>query len=200
MIRLGCCEPEKPTEKAPEKDPSLAKAEIGGTKDEIAAFYLSSPEGLGVLPQNRNIHYWSNARFNLVQLMLYIIAQTGPAHIIMSSYSFSAESVSTLKHKQEKGELLSARFLIDNRVRSLSPKPFEQLTSSFPGCVRCTSIHAKVVCIWNDNWKISVVCSQNATSNPKLERGTIHTSFCEENAVFLFDKMNLEKAYQNGYE
>lgn len=194
MIKLGSTEPDKPKEEEGFKMTGLKTALIGGSKDEIAAYYLSSPSGLGKLAADRNTHYWSNGSFNLVQLMLYILGQIGPAHVIMSSYSFSAESATSLKNKVEKGEILSARFLIDNRVRSLSPKPFAQLTESFPGCVRCTSVHAKVVCLWNDAWRISIVCSQNATSNPKLERGTIFT----DREVFMFDKMNLEEAYDNG--
>ena len=59
---------------------------------------------------------------------------------------------------------------------------------------RCTSIHAKVALLWNDNWNISVVTSQNATDNPKMERGTIFTDI----ETFNFDKNALENEFLRG--
>jgi hypothetical protein len=59
---------------------------------------------------------------------------------------------------------------------------------------RCISLHAKVALIYNDDWKISIVTSQNATDNPKLERGVIFT----DDQVFNFDKQQLENAFNRG--
>ena len=82
--------------------------------------------------------------------------------------------------------------MIDNRVRSLSPKPFDMLVRNFD--YRCISIHAKVACIYNENWKITIVSSQNATDNPKMERGTIFTG----SDIFEFDKSVLEDGFERG--
>ena len=59
---------------------------------------------------------------------------------------------------------------------------------------RCISIHAKVACIYNDKWKITIVSSQNATDNPKMERGTIFTG----SDIFEFDKSVLEDGFKRG--
>lgn len=197
MIKFGSCEPEKQEDNTLVKGkPMISKVTTGGGKDEVTAIWLATPSSLGSLSLEHDTHYWSNGAFNLVQLLLYVLGQIGPAHLIMSSYSFATDAVTALKRHMDKGELLSVRFLIDNRVRSLSPKPFEQLTTSFPGAVRCTSVHAKVVCLWNDDIEVSIVGSQNATNNPKLERGTIFVN----SEVFEFDKKNLEIAWENGFE
>ncbi|MBK6285787.1 MAG: hypothetical protein IPF54_26730 [Draconibacterium sp.] len=55
-------------------------------------------------------------------------------------------------------------------------------------------IHAKSHLVWNDNWRISVVTSQNATDNPKMERGTIFTDI----ETFNFDKNALENEFLRG--
>lgn len=197
MITLGSCEPDKKQEEETVKGkPLISKVTTGGGKDEVTAIWLATPSSLGKLSLERDTHYWSNGAFNLVQLLLYVLGQIGPSHLIMSSYSFGSDAVTALKRHMDKGELLSVRFLIDNRVKSLSPKPFEQLTTSFPGAVRCTSVHAKVVCLWNDETYVSIVGSQNATNNPKLERGTIFVN----REVFDFDRQNLEIAWENGFE
>jgi hypothetical protein len=110
----------------------------------------------------------------------------------MTSYSFSQKSIEALLTRQQSGLLTSVRLLIDNRVRVMSPKPFQMLQSSFD--YRCTSVHAKVALIYNDSWKISIVTSQNATDNPKLERGIIFT----DPAVFDFDFKTIENEFNAG--
>jgi len=74
----------------------------------------------------------------------------------------------------------------------MSPKPFQMLMQSFE--YRCTSVHAKVALLWNDKWNLSIVTSQNATDNPKLERGTIFT----DPSVFEFDLNVLEDEFKRG--
>lgn len=143
---------------------------------EAIADVLERTSQLGAINQGIDKHFYSNGAFNLVQLMLYVLKQTGPAHVFLSTYSIAEDSISTLRRYVDDGTILSIRFLIDNRVRSISPKPFAHLIASFPDAYRCTSLHAKVALISNDDWHVSIVGSQNATHNPKLERGIIHTS------------------------
>lgn len=149
-------------------------------------------KAIGQLENGKTTHFYSWGNFNLVRLMLHILKQTGPAHAFMTSYSFSQKSIEQLVKRYEQQELLSFRVIIDNRVRSMSPKPFQMLMQAFD--YRCTSIHAKVALIWNDEWKITITTSQNATDNPKLERGTIFT----DPEVFEFDLAVLENEFDRG--
>jgi hypothetical protein len=149
-------------------------------------------KAIGKLENGKSTHFYSWGNYNLVALMLYLIKQTGPVHAFMTSYSFSQKSIEQLQNQLSKGQLLSFRVLIDNRVKSMSPLPFQMLMTSFD--YRCTSVHAKVSLLWNDHWKISIVTSQNATDNPKLERGTIFT----DESVFNFDLKNLTDEYHRG--
>lgn len=147
---------------------------------------------IGVPEQGKTIHFYSYGNFNLVRLIIYLIKQTGPAHCFMTSYSISQKSIESLLKRLEQQELLSFRVIIDNRVKTMSPKPFQMLRSVFN--YRCSSIHAKVALLWNDDWTISVVTSQNATDNPKMERGTIFT----DRQVFEFDLNALENEFKRG--
>lgn len=145
------------------------------TDIEVITDVLERTSQLGSVKQGVDKHFYSNGAVNLVQLMLYVLRQTGPAHVFLSTYSIAEDSISTLRRYVDDGTILSIRFLIDNRVRSISPKPFAHLITSFPDSYRCTSLHAKVALISNEGWHVSIVGSQNATHNPKLERGIIHT-------------------------
>jgi hypothetical protein len=158
----------------------------------VAEIDKSLTKAIGQLQNGKTTHFYSWGNFNLVRLIMYILKQTGPAHAFMTSYSFSQKSIEQLKNRLDKKELLSFRVIIDNRVKSMSPLPFQMLKSCFD--YRCTSIHAKIALIWNENWHISIVTSQNATDNPKLERGTIFT----DAAVFNFDLNTLENEFHRG--
>lgn len=147
---------------------------------------------IGTLEKGKTTHYYSYGNFNLVRLIIFLLRQTGPAHLFMTSYSFSQKSIEALKNRMYKKQILSLRIIVDNRVKSMSPKPFQMLSQSFD--YRCSSIHAKVALIWNDEWKLTIVTSQNATDNPKLERGTIYT----DDSVFQFDLNALENEFNRG--
>lgn len=141
-----------------------------GRDNDIMVPVLLHPDELGTIQPGIDKHFYSRGAFNLVQLVLYLLAQTGPADVFISSYSIAEDSLATLKRQVEKGAIRSIRFLIDNRVRTISPKPFDYLAGAFPGQYRCCALHAKVALLWNEQWQLSVVGSQNATHNPKLER------------------------------
>jgi hypothetical protein len=149
-------------------------------------------KAIGSIVNGRDHHYYSWGNFNLVRLIAYLIKQTGPVHLMMTSYSFSTKSIEQLQHHINKGLILSFRVILDNRVRVMSPKPFQMIMNSFD--YRCISVHAKVALLWNDHWKITIVTSQNATDNPKLERGTIFT----DESVFNFDLKVLENEFKRG--
>ena len=171
--------------------------DVGIKKGPKSAFFIADPEkaltkAIGQLENGKEHHYYSWGNFNLVRLIAYLIRQTGPVNILMTSYSFSTKSIEQLQNYINKGLIRSFRIILDNRVRVMSPKPFQMIMNSFD--YRCISVHAKVALLWNDQWKITIVTSQNATDNPKLERGTIFT----DEEVFNFDLKVLENEFQRG--
>ena len=158
----------------------------------VAEADKSLTKAIGQLQNGLTTHFYSWGNFNLVRLMMYILKQTGPAHAFMTSYSFSQKSIEQISLKLSQKQLLSFRVIIDNRVKTMSPIPFQMLMNSFD--YRCTSIHAKIALIWNEDWKITILTSQNATDNPKMERGTIFT----DSTVFNFDLKTLENEFLRG--
>ena len=149
-------------------------------------------KSIGQLQNGKTTHYYSYGNFNLVRLLMHLIKQTGPANMFMTSYSFSQTSIEQLLNYRQKGHILSFRVIVDNRVKTMSPIPFQMLSTAFD--YRCSSIHAKVALIWNDSWNITIATSQNATDNPKMERGTIFTDI----ETFNFDKNALENEFLRG--
>jgi hypothetical protein len=152
----------------------------------------SLTKAIGVLDPDKEHHFYSRGNFNLVKLICYVLKQTGPSNLMMTSYSFSRKSIEQLQNRVEAGEIISFKVILDNRVRVMSPKPFQMIAASFN--YRCISVHAKVALIWNERWKISIITSQNATDNPKLERGIIFT----DPQIFQFDLNTLTDEFNRG--
>ncbi|WP_334166658.1 hypothetical protein [Phocaeicola paurosaccharolyticus] len=173
---------------------SVNRKDVADDRHDIIAGKLLHPDELGMINRGESKHFYSSGSFNLIQLIFYVLKQTGPANLFLTTYSISMESINAISRKVESGEISSVRFLIDNRVRSISPKPFDYLITSFPHSYKCLALHAKVALIWNEKWKISIVGSQNATNNPKLERGIIHT----DPLIFDFDYNTLDDEFVNG--
>lgn len=188
--------PKQPPGKRRQKNTKLHPNSIQEDENISSTFVsdrdIQLTKAIGTIEMGKNVHYYSFGNFNLVRLIVYLLKQLGPAHVFMSSYSFSTKSINQLYNLIEKKQILSFRVLLDNRVRSISPKPFQMISTMFN--YRCTSIHAKTAIIYNDKWQISVVTSQNATDNPKMERGIIFT----DPSVFQFDLKNLTDAFQRG--
>ena len=166
--------------------------ENGNSSVFVADADKSLTKAIGQLQNGLTTHFYSWGNFNLVRLMMYTLKQTGPAHAFMTSYSFSQKSIEQLNLKLSQKQLLTFRVIVDSRVKTMSPIPFQMLMNSFD--YRCTSIHAKIALIWNEDWKITILTSQNATDNPKMERGTIFT----DPSVFNFDLKTLENEFLRG--
>ena len=183
----------KRNEPAPSETKKLPEAiEASGASLYFSAETSLMTKHLGTIVPGQDKHFYSFGNFNMMRLIFWVLDQIGPADILMSTYSISPKTITGVLNRREKGTIRNIRFLVDNRVRSLSPKPFDMLVANFD--YRCISIHAKVACVWNDNCNITIVSSQNATDNPKMERGTIYTGL----DIFNFDKQVLEDAFIRG--
>lgn len=190
LVKFGDITREAPAVVEPGKEP-----EVLNTSGSVSQFYSETgliTKHFGKINIGSDIHFWSFGNFNMMRLVFWVLEQTGAADIIMSTYSISPKTIQGVLTRREHGLIRNIRFIVDNRVRSLSPKPFDMLVKNFE--YRCISIHAKVACIYNEKWNITIVSSQNATDNPKIERGTIFT----EKDIFEFDKKVLEDAFQRG--
>lgn len=184
--------PDRPTPEEVDANDTGIIREGKGFPSLIANKEIALTKAIGQLVNGKDHHYYSWGNFNLVRLIAYLIKQTGPVNILMTSYSFSTKSIEQLQNHLAKGLILTFRVILDNHVRVMSPKPFQMIMNSFD--YRCISVHAKVALLWNDDWKITIVTSQNATDNPKLERGTIFT----DAQIFNFDLKVLENEFHRG--
>jgi hypothetical protein len=149
--------------------------------------FIGSPEDslkkyIGEIPKDKMIHFVTNGRWSMHDLLVYILKQTGPADVLVSTWSISELAIRTIVQKYDEGLILSIAFLADPRIKVRNPKPLQMLSANFHHKLKAD--HAKVTTIENDSWNISIVGSANFTNNPRIERGII-IPFKD---VFEFDK------------
>lgn len=149
-------------------------------------------KSIGTLEKGSTKHFYSFGNFNSMRLIFHIIKNIGPANILMSSYGISPKTIEGIIRRKKMNEILDFRLILDNRVRAISPLPFDMIVRNFN--YRCASIHAKVACIWNEDWTVTLISSQNATDNPKIERGIIYTN----KEIFDFDYKTLNDVFESG--
>jgi len=151
-----------------------------GKPHEILSKYL------GKIEHGKFYQFYSFGRFSMHDVIVYLLKQIGPAHIIAGTWSISQESIEQLVRMKNRNDILSLAFVLDPRVKVTKAKPLQMIKANFDFVF--SPWHAKVTTIENENWNISIVSSQNMTQNPKIERGCIFT----DKETFEFDKKVLE--------
>ncbi|MFZ4548709.1 MAG: hypothetical protein ACOYN4_14780, partial [Bacteroidales bacterium] len=96
MLRLTKSSLQKPTQtpKPANKKPGKLQPITFTEPSEQPTEFVSDMDksltaAIGLLNPNVNTHFYSFGNFNLVRLIMYIIKQTGPVNLSMTSYSFS---------------------------------------------------------------------------------------------------------------
>ena len=126
---------------------------------------------IGEIQKGIAVHFITSGRYSTHDLLLYLLKQTGPADVLISTWSISEMAIRSILQKYTEGIIKSISFLIDPRVKVRNPQPLQILASNFD--YKLKACHAKVALIGNDDWKISIVGSANLTNNPRIERGII---------------------------
>lgn len=128
---------------------------------------------LGELHHNQVQNFWTFGRYAMQDLLKYVLLQVGPSDVSACTWAITTQSVETILNLRDKGYIKSFKLWIDPRVKVRNPQPLQMLQLNFP--IAIAPVHAKVTCISNPDWKVSISGSLNFTSNPQPERGTITT-------------------------
>ena len=114
-------------------------------------------------------------RVQLFDIIEYILTQTGPASIYISTFSTSEEFLRRIFKLRQKGMLTSAVMLADLKASRKTVNLYRFISSVFD-YVYLTENHSKVILIHNAQWHVSICTSQNQTRGNRTESGMISTS------------------------
>lgn len=108
----------------------------------------------------------------LSDILGWILSQTGPADVDVSTYSTSEGFIRRMAALRADGSIRSCRLLCDLRAsrKTLNLLPF--IASVFSDA-RLTSNHSKVILVHSPVLDVAVVTSQNQTRGDRHEAGVI---------------------------
>lgn len=149
----------------------------------------------GDFGHNKSWHLWNDNGLNLHDVLSQVINITGPADIVLCSWSISVPAIKTIIKLKETGLILSSFGVVDLRTRKDHAEAFGMLLNTFDG-VRIYPCHAKVIVLKNSVFDISIVGSANLTQNLKAERIIVST----DSTIATFDKTKIMEMYKHGKE
>jgi hypothetical protein len=130
-------------------------------------------EVIGRIQPGSSVHYATAGDWSMHDLLLHLLAQTGPAHVTASSWSISEPAAQQVIRAIEDGRILSLRLLVDSRAPTFSPEAL-RLFKGAAKLLRLTFVHAKVCVIAPPSGPALVVLSSMYwTNNPRIEAGVI---------------------------
>ena len=130
---------------------------------------------LGKLERDRNYHYWSRGQWSMHELLEFLLMQTGPADVWLTTWTITENPVRRLFALRNEGIIKTLSCVLDYRIQGRKSGPF-QLLEQTADRIKLAQCHAKAIAIANDEWKVSVIGSANFSMNPRLEAGVICTA------------------------
>lgn len=118
--------------------------------------------------------YWSNGKWSTHDLLVYLLSITGPAELLMSTFSIGETAITTLYHLFKEGQIKKLDLLIDYTAKKHRLELLN-FAANMGAQIRIESNHSKVLLLQNESWNITVVGSGNMTPNPRYEAGVIFT-------------------------
>ena len=110
-------------------------------------------------------------------LLGWILDQTGPAEVYVSTFSTSDAFLRGFHNLKQKGLVTKSVLLADLKASKKTYKLYKEMQQNFDA-VYLGQNHSKVVLVQNDEWTVTVISSQNQTYGDRAEC-TIITTFQE---------------------
>lgn len=128
---------------------------------------------------------FTNGQFSLLDLIEATLDITGPAHVLISTWSAGFYDVDRAERFRDNGKMLSVRFIMDSSDKRGQAKTGDIATMFGQDAIRTTRTHAKFVVIHNSEWNVVIQTSMNLNKNPRNEQFSMMD--CEVTAGVILD-------------
>jgi hypothetical protein len=145
---------------------------------------------IGTFEGKGHLHFFTKRLWSSYDLLLYLLTITGTAKVTLSSFSISDITIRTIHNAIEAGYISSIDLILHNSVKK---NKLELLffAGNVVDRICLANSHSKIMLIENEDWKISVNQSANASVNYAEESGVI----CNEPEVFEFYRKNIDRIF-----
>lgn len=110
-------------------------------------------------------------QFSLLDLVAAVLERTGPADVMISTWTTGIRDIERAAWLLETGTIRSFRLLTDRSFPQRQPEYCKALVARFGiESIRSTRTHAKFAVVRNDGWNVVVRSSMNLNTNPRFEQ------------------------------
>ena len=113
-------------------------------------------------------------RLQVADILAWILAQTGAAHVQMSSFSISEEFLRRIFFIEKEGLINSLDIVLDFKATNKTKLLWPFIAQTVRSC-HLAQNHSTRLLVHNDDMCVSVVMSQNLTRGNRFESGFITT-------------------------
>ncbi len=142
----------------------------------------NAKDAVGEITPACEIYGLSNGVCSLADIILHLLAATGPADVTISTWTAAGSDITHANSLLTAGQIRSLRFIVDFSFPSRQPAYCTALREAFGDeAIRVTKTHAKFVLIRNERWNIALRTSMNLNKNTRLENFEISddTELCD---------------------
>lgn len=130
----------------------------------------SARDAIGRIEHDTDTFILTFGQFSLIDALIAILDQTGPADVVISTWTAADAHLERSRHLLESAAIRSLRWIVDRSFESRQPEYCYHMRALFGGdCIRAIRTHAKYMLVRNEEWNIVVRTSMNMNENPRLE-------------------------------
>ncbi|WP_300505271.1 C4-dicarboxylate ABC transporter [uncultured Duncaniella sp.] len=110
----------------------------------------------------------------VADILRWILDQTGPADVRMTSFSISEEFLRRIFFIRKENLVRSLDIVLDFKATNKTLLLWPFIAQTVRHCYLADN-HSKILLVSNENWKVAVIMSQNLTRGNRYESGIIST-------------------------
>ena len=125
---------------------------------------------VGPISPGCEIYGLSRGQFSLIDLMEHILDYSGPADVVISTWTAAGADIDYSLRLCGDGRIRSLLWLVDSSFQSRQPGYCAAMREHFGDeAIRITENHAKFVMFGNETWHLVLRTSMNLNENRRLE-------------------------------
>lgn len=134
----------------------------------------TAAEAIEGLDKDVELFGFTKGQFSIIDLLRAVLDITGPAALVISTWTAANADVSTVLDFVGEGKVTGARWLVDFTFQRRSPALAQRIRQVFgENAIRVAQNHAKFSLISNNDWRVVIRTSMNLNFNPRFEDYTI---------------------------
>ena len=142
-----------------------------GKREPVSVPAASAVEVARQLRPGGRLTGMTKGQFSLLDLMRALLDVTGPADVLISTWSSGIRDAEIAGWLLDSGAMTSLQWVVDRSFATRQPEYASRMMERFgPGAIATAEVHAKICLIAAGDWRIAVRSSMNLNRNPRFEQ------------------------------